>query len=164
MKAFINFKHSLFIKNPGKDYSGEGLYVLVDENGKEISNHFCSSRGFAEGDLTSAFQSQLELLKSKGITEVYSNGKCVYSEDPVQPKSFDELWVNSQIAKNVKDDFLNYFVSGIDFTAYDNAISQLSDYIKKHVDEFSNMSDGELYNKYFSMIDKYYKDYADPIF
>lgn len=164
MKAYINFKHSIFIKNPGTDYSGEGLYVLVDENGKEISSHYCSSRGFAEGDLTSTFADQRELLKNKGITEVYSNGKRVYCEDPTQPKSIEELWTNSQIAENAKHDFLDYFAVGIDFNAYNSAINQLGMYVIEHAAELSTLSDGELYNKYFTMIDKYYKDYADPIY
>lgn len=163
MKAYIYFKQSIIGKF-GKNYDGEGVYVLVDENGKEINHHYCSSRGFAEGDLTTTFESGKQLLINNNITEVFSNNRCVYRENPDAPQSYEELWTNNETAENAKKDFLDYFASGINFDAYDRSVNDLDTYVKLHPEEFSNMTPGELYNKYFTMIDKFYKDYTDPIF
>ena len=163
MKAYIYFKQSIIGKFD-KDYTGEGLYVLVDENGKEINHHYCSSRGFAEGDLTTTFSSGKQILTDNDITEVWSNNRVVYRSNSNAPKSFEELWSYNDIAENAKRDFLDYFTSGINFDSYDRAVRDLEKYVKLHTDEFSTLTDGELYNKYFSMIDKFYKDYNDPIF
>ena len=154
MKAYIYFKQSIIGKF-GKDYTGEGLYALVDENGKEINHHYCSSRGFAEGDLTTTFSSGKQILTDNDITEVWSNNRVVYRSDPNVPKSFEELWPNNNIAENVKRDRVSQR------PAFDR---RPHEYVKLHTDEFSTLTDGELYNKYFSMIDKFYKDYNDPIF
>lgn len=35
----------------GPDSGGEGVYVLISEEGEVLAQHFCSSRGFAPGDL-----------------------------------------------------------------------------------------------------------------
>ena len=47
MKAYIYFN---IIGN--LDYDGEGPYVLVTEEDKCIGSHYCSSRFFANHDLT----------------------------------------------------------------------------------------------------------------
>ena len=48
MKAYIYFNS----KSEGLDYNGEGQYVLVTEDDKCIGSHYCSSRCFANHDLT----------------------------------------------------------------------------------------------------------------
>lgn len=161
MKAYIYFKAAIG-RTFSKDYSGEGLYALVDENGTEINQHFCSSRGFAEGDLTTTFEAGRNLLNEKGITEVYSNDRLVYTVN--ESKLNDEIESMSHIAEMVQKNFLDYFASGINFTAYDNAIDDLNIYIENHRNEFLYLADGELYNKFFTLLDKFYKDYDDPIF
>lgn len=76
MKAYIYFTISFRGKKP-KDYSGEGGYVLVTEDNKCIGRHYCSSRGFANHDLT-ATERRLKALRENNISEVYSNGKLVW--------------------------------------------------------------------------------------
>ena len=70
MKAYIYFNDKFNL-----DYDGEGPYVLVTEDGKCIGDHYCSSRNFANLDLT---EWRLEELKENNISEVYSNGKLVW--------------------------------------------------------------------------------------
>lgn len=74
MKAFIYFNS----KSNGVDYSGEGSYVLVTEDDKCIGSHYCSSREFANHDLT---EWRLKELKENNISEVYSNGKLVWKDN-----------------------------------------------------------------------------------
>ena len=62
----------------GKDYSGEGPYVLVF-NGEVIANHFCSSRSWAEHDLVYRSDRQ-ELLAELNINKVISNGRIVWDK------------------------------------------------------------------------------------
>lgn len=84
MKAFIYFNS----KSKGVDYSGEGSYVLVTEDGKCIGGHYCSSREFANHDLT---EWRLKELKENNISEVYSNGKLV--------------WKDNEMTNDTKNDF-----------------------------------------------------------
>ena len=70
MKAYIYFNDKFNL-----DYDGEGPYVLLTEDGKCIGDHYCSSRNFANHDLTVW---RLEELKENNISEVYSNGKLVW--------------------------------------------------------------------------------------
>lgn len=70
MKAYIYFNSKSEL-----DYSGEGPYVLVTENDKCIGSHICSSRFYANHDLTVW---RLKELKENNISEVYSNGKLVW--------------------------------------------------------------------------------------
>lgn len=75
MKAYIYFNIKGYL-----DYDGEGLYVLVTEDGKCIGDHYCSSRNFANHDLTVW---RLEELKENNISEVYSNGKLVWQKPDI---------------------------------------------------------------------------------
>lgn len=84
MKAFIYFNS----KSKGIDYSGEGGYVLMTEDDKCIGGHFCSSREFANHDLT---EWRLKELKENNISEVYSNGKLI--------------WKNNEMTNDAKNDF-----------------------------------------------------------
>ena len=129
MKAYIYFKAAIG-RTFDKDYSGEGLYALVDENGTEINQHFCSSRGFAEGDLTTTFEASRDVLNKKDITEVYSNGRLIYHIN--EPVSHNEIKSKIHITETVQKDFLDYFAVGINFIAYDNAINDLNIYIEQH--------------------------------
>lgn len=71
MKAYIYFNS----QSKGLDYNGEGLYVLVTEDDKCIGSHLCSSRDFANHDLT---EGRLKELQENNISEVYSNGEIVW--------------------------------------------------------------------------------------
>lgn len=84
MKAYIYFNN----KSKGLDYNGEGQYVLVTEDDKCIGSHYCSSRGFANHDLT---EWRLEELQENNISEVYSNGELI--------------WENQEMTKDAKDEF-----------------------------------------------------------
>ena len=84
MKAYIYFNS----KSKGLDYNGEGLYVLVTEDDKCIGDHYCSSRSFANYDLT---ERRLKELQENNISEVYSNGELV--------------WKNQEMTKDAKDEF-----------------------------------------------------------
>lgn len=84
MKAYIYFNS----KSKGLDYNGEGPYVLVTEENKCIGSHYCSSRDFANHDLT---EWRLEELQENNISEVYSNEKLV--------------WKNQAMTKDAKDEF-----------------------------------------------------------
>lgn len=76
MKAFIYFNSI----SKGLDYNGEGEYVLVTEDDKCIGSHYCSSRGFANYDLTERKHILKELNKNN-IFEVYSNGELVWKDN-----------------------------------------------------------------------------------
>ena len=80
-KAYIYFNGFIggFSEGYGKDYSGEGPYVLVF-NDNVIANHFCSSRSWAEHDLVYRSDRQ-ELLAELKINEVISNGRIVWKKD-----------------------------------------------------------------------------------
>ena len=82
MKAYILCNSPL-----GSDYSGEGEYHLATETAIYYKR-YCSSRGFANSDLTRAVE---DLLKGYGITEVYSNGMLV--------------WVDGKMTKDAEADF-----------------------------------------------------------
>lgn len=84
MKAYIYFKN----KSKGLDYNGEGQYVLVTEDDKCIGSHCCSSRGFANHDLT---EWRLKELQENNISEVYSNGELV--------------WKNNEMTEDAKKEF-----------------------------------------------------------
>lgn len=73
MKAYIYFNSKSRL-----DYSGEGQYILVTEDDKCIGHHYCSSRAFANHDLT---EWRLKELKENNISEVYSNGKLVWKDN-----------------------------------------------------------------------------------
>lgn len=75
MKAYIYFNIKGYL-----DYDGEGPYVLVTEDGKCIGYHYCSSRNFANHDLTIW---RLKELKENNISEVYSNGKLVWKKPDI---------------------------------------------------------------------------------
>lgn len=83
-KAFIIYCDT---ESKERTFSGEGRYMLVDENDNpyygvdgEVCDHYCSSRGFANYDLTRNHGSDLDIEKN-GITEVYSNGELVWKKD-----------------------------------------------------------------------------------
>lgn len=85
MKAYIYFDNTCQYRKYPKDYTGEGPYVLVTESGEVIGRHYCSFRGWAERDLTTSWEDRTQALYDHGITEVWSNGKLVWS----QHKSLD---------------------------------------------------------------------------
>lgn len=72
-KAYIYFND----KNLGKDYSGEGPYVLVFEE-QAIASHYCSNRSFANHDLTVW---KLEKINEYNIDEIYSNENLVWKRE-----------------------------------------------------------------------------------
>jgi hypothetical protein len=53
----------------GPERGGEGVYSLVAEDGECIGQHYCSSSGFARGDLTASPRRQAAMAE-KGVTEV----------------------------------------------------------------------------------------------
>lgn len=69
-KAYIYYNG----KSEGKDYCGEGTYVLIF-NDEVIAWHYCSNRSFANHDLTAW---RLEELEKNNIDEVASNGEIVW--------------------------------------------------------------------------------------
>lgn len=73
MKAYIVSKTNL-----SSTYCGEGLYILITENEKVIGEHWCSSRGFANHDLTEWRKKELQ---ENGITKVISNNEIVWEND-----------------------------------------------------------------------------------
>ena len=75
MKSYIYFNIEGFL-----DYDGEGPYVLVTEEDKCIGSHYCSSRFYANHDLTTW---RLKELKENNISEVYSNGKLVWQKPDI---------------------------------------------------------------------------------
>lgn len=75
MKAYIYFNIKGYL-----DYDGEGPYVLVTEDNKCIGSHICSSRTWANYDLTLR---RLEELIENNISEVYSNGKLVWQKPDI---------------------------------------------------------------------------------
>lgn len=85
MKAYIYYND----KSKGEDYNGEGNYVLVTEDNKVIGHHYCSSRGFANHDLT---EWRLKELQENNVSEVYSNEQLV--------------WQNNKMLDSAKYDFL----------------------------------------------------------
>lgn len=68
------------LKSEKEDFCGEGPYVLVF-NDEVIASHYCSSRNFANHDLTVW---QLEALEKYNIDEVVSNGEVVWSNQKEQ--------------------------------------------------------------------------------
>lgn len=72
MKAYVVHYSDL-----GTDSWGEGMYALVGGNDKVYYKRWCSSRAFANHDLTKGVE---HILKDNGITEVWSNGVLVWSE------------------------------------------------------------------------------------
>lgn len=91
MKAYIFFNR----KSEGLDYSGEGPYVLMTEDNKCIGHHYCSSRGFANHDLT---EWKVKELQENNISEVYSNEELV--------------WKNNSMTDNAKNGF---YVANADY-------------------------------------------------
>ena len=79
MKAYIYFDNKKCYKQDkySREYSGEGRYILVDETGKELNYHYCSSRGFANSDLIITSESE-RILEKNNIDTIYSNGRIVY--------------------------------------------------------------------------------------
>lgn len=71
-KAYIFFNET-----NKKNFSGEGLYVLVFED-EVIASHFCSNRSFANHDLTVW---KLEALQKYNIDEVISNDVVVWKKE-----------------------------------------------------------------------------------
>ena len=71
-KAYIYYNS----KSEGKDYCGEGMYVLIF-NDEVIARHYCSNRNFANHDLTAW---RLEELERNNIDEVTSNGEIVWAK------------------------------------------------------------------------------------
>ena len=84
MKAYIYFNS----KSKGLDYNREGPYMLMTEDNKCIGKHYCSSRGFANHDLT---EWRMKKLQENNISEVYSNGELV--------------WKNNTMTDNAKNEF-----------------------------------------------------------
>lgn len=78
MKAFIYFFKDFYGESKGLDYNGEGCYALVTEDNRCIGTHYCSSRWFANHDLT---EWRLEELQENNISEVYSNGELVWKDN-----------------------------------------------------------------------------------
>ena len=70
MKAYIIHQSEL-----GTDYWGEGMYAIITEKEETIYKKWCSSRIFANHDLTVWIDKE---LNEKGVTEVYSNGVVVW--------------------------------------------------------------------------------------
>lgn len=71
MKAYIICNSPL-----GSDFSGEAKYIIATED-KTIFSRWCSSRAFANYDLTTGIAT---MLKDNGVTEVYSNGEIVWKD------------------------------------------------------------------------------------
>lgn len=70
MKAYIYCDSPL-----GSHYWGEGMYSLVTEKEETIYKKWCSSRVFANHDLTVWMEKE---LKEKGVSEVYSSGEIIW--------------------------------------------------------------------------------------
>jgi hypothetical protein len=83
MKAYIIHQSEL-----GTDYWGEGMYALITEKEEIIYERWCSNRAFANHDLTVGVQ---DILKDKGVTEVYSNGVVVWSECKISNKAYSDF-------------------------------------------------------------------------
>lgn len=73
----MNTAYIFFDDKNNSNYSGEGPYVLLF-NDEVIASHFCSSRLFANHDLTVWKQEQLDKYN---ITKVISNDKVVWERD-----------------------------------------------------------------------------------
>lgn len=73
----MNIAYIYFNDKDHNSYSGEGPYVLVYNN-EVIASHFCSSRSFANHDLTVWKQEQLDRYN---IDQVISNGNVVWERD-----------------------------------------------------------------------------------
>lgn len=71
MKAYIICNSPL-----GSDFSGAAEYIIATED-KTIFFRWCSSRAFANYDLTTGIA---KMLKDNGVTEVSSNGKIVWKD------------------------------------------------------------------------------------
>ena len=76
MRADIIY-HEWLNSYPG-NYDGEGTYLLVCENSKVLNAKYCSSREFAEKDLTTNTKESEQVLYDYCITEVYSNGVLIW--------------------------------------------------------------------------------------
>lgn len=87
MKAFIYYNS----KSKGLDYNGGGEYVLVTEDNECIGSHYCSSRGFANHDLT-ATDWRLKELRNNKISEVYSNGELVWKDGEMTDDAKNEFY------------------------------------------------------------------------
>jgi hypothetical protein len=70
MKAYI-----LQNSPKGSDHCAGGFYELISEKEDKIYGRWCSSRDFANFDLTRGIEA---ILKEKGVTEVWSNGFLVW--------------------------------------------------------------------------------------
>lgn len=73
MKAYIVHDSPL-----GSGYWGEGMYALITEKEDIIHKKWCSSRVFANHDLTVWNEDK---LKEYGVTEVYSNDKLIWKDN-----------------------------------------------------------------------------------
>lgn len=63
-------------RSKGKEYCGEGEYVLVlRENDQCIGGHFCSNRNWAIHDFGTM---HLDEIEKHNVTEIYSLGKLVW--------------------------------------------------------------------------------------
>lgn len=60
-------KVKLYITGPGETGmgTGEGPYVLVSETGEALCSHYCSSKGFAKGDLIEGRPERIEKFTEK---------------------------------------------------------------------------------------------------
>ena len=86
MKAYIYFNS----KSKGLDYNGEGPYMLMTEDNKCIGKHYCSSRGFANHDLTTW---RMKELQENNISEVFSNGELVWKNNTMTDNAKKEFYV-----------------------------------------------------------------------
>ena len=83
MKAYIIHQSDL-----GTGYWGEGMYALITEKEETIHKRWCTNRAFANHDLTVGVQ---DILKDKGVTEVFSNGVVVWSESKISNKAYSDF-------------------------------------------------------------------------
>ena len=74
---------------------GEGVYTLVAENGEELYSHYCSSAGFAKGDLIKNRPERIKECKQKygdyeilflgednmTIEELFKKSRTFYKEE-----------------------------------------------------------------------------------
>ena len=76
---------------------GEGYYNLVDENGKGLYNHFCSSASYAKGDLIENRPERIEECKKRyGEYEVLFLGEDDMTMEEIVKRNHDWFFNNKE--------------------------------------------------------------------
>ena len=80
---------------------GNGTYVLLTEEGEPICSHFCSHRGFAEGDLFRNRPERKELFESYNIDEFVWTGGEFSREEMIKR---NQEWFDDGAKSTVKEE------------------------------------------------------------